>query len=681
MRDRIFIAGSQWAIDLYNEAKSLYSIVPSFPNGFLTDPSGNNYASWTHGRPMMAMAVAYSIDGNSTWAERALEWMRLWTAYQGIPGNFWNPDPTVTTTNNSDFTHFFTIWVICFDLLYEYMSVNQPALLASEFMPYCRYLAVKEPIVFGHNQSHPRACVAGIAALASGRGSIINEVWTDWTTWYNSTTYCPEGVHYEAQGQARKHWEFVSQGQFHLLIAMKRAFDLGYIQVNPLTYISPSGYNIIKDNWDVMFYRCTPRGQVAYESMWRGLTFSEAENSQLYTLLHAATGDDSYKSLQVENPTRRLRVSIDNRSAFVPTNYWAGLTHGSDFSPSSPPLKKNVHVFKASRGFIAFGAGAPDGFLTRDSLHLNGVFGDYGTSLNQFNVRFYGKGERLVEAEMTLPDDTAGERGGGGSYVSPLLTQVTTAATFPLKDINGANFKIFTAQERDARTVAMTNEYFFDIFDTQTNRTDPTYVHDGIGLTATNYAVTAAGNKSLTSDTVINGDFKVIYPNHQVLHIINDGASTCKFQTKLNTPNLVRNAYDSDPICTLTVKRNGVGIKTRFIHIIEPLAIGGASIISAYRRFASGFPILTTAVKITGPAWVDYIVYAHTPGDYTLTDGAETISISGRYGYIRKTATTQTVQGDVTSFTVDPVSGGGGGGGGETPTYIQPPPIGEMITF
>ncbi|HAB16234.1 MAG TPA: hypothetical protein DCE44_07275, partial [Verrucomicrobiales bacterium] len=622
MRDNVLVKKYPWAVALYQRAKDC-SKTGSFDT-----------TTYKCGYHMLGCALVYLIDGDTTYADGAITWLKAFATQN------WNPHV------DADFTQIHGLVSITYDLLYNYMAARRPSDLTF-ITKWLETYATRCSGNFGHNQNHQEQYGKAMAGYALGRTVYIDKIATDFKKWYDGTGQVFDGFHYE-EGQAMKHWAIVFEGQVYYALASHRAAKRGYHSFDALTYISAQGKNLLRDNWRMMLKKSTPRFQVPYESMWRGMLFDWSNCTGTHQSIYAATGDPEWAAIVQQHPARDLDFPYCAKSQFCVMMYWAGLAHGREITGT--PKVKNDSFDQGKMGFTVMLSGDPGGHTTEDSLHAYLMHGKYG-GVKAFNLILYGKGERLNTGLLDLPDDVYGERGYGGSYVLPTPSITNNPAPIKLKNLTDPLFKIIAVDSVHQRAVAVTDNYFVDVYTAITNGTI-SLVYDGIGPT-NSFATLNGTNYVLPNRSTTNG-ISVTWPNHQKMFLINEQTSTVTMTAKANLPNLVRQIYPSDPVMSLQVKRSGVVGYTRFISIIEPVGNGCSPNIQKVARFDTQRKNQVTSIKIDAGDYTDYVIYAHTNGAYTLSNGSENIVLDGAYGYIHydKNTGAVTTKGGVLSYDI-----------------------------
>jgi len=638
MRDNVLTYQYDWATNLYNEAKNCST------NGAW------NYKTYDLGKNMLGCALVYLIDGDTRYADGAVYWLNQCRL------NFDPQDQTVPSTNSANTLeknyHFNPIQVtipIVYDLMYNYMASNRPSDLTN-LTAYIQWVGGRMTGSFDHNENHQNKYGRGICGYAIGKESWIDEVETAFKDWYDGGVGdVHDGFHYEVGSQAMKHFAYVFESQVHYALAAHNAARKGYRSWDPATWTNSDGFNLIQDNWRFLIKKSTPLFQVPFESMWRGNHYLTPTCSGFYNIAHVMTGNNEWQAVAAANPGRKIiphsTVNTD----------WAGLAHGRQISGT--PRFTNECVKNREIGFAVLNSGDPAGYTDPETaLNAYLMCGDYGET-PPMNLILYGKGKMLNTAIMEVAVDSWGERASGGSVVDTFIdADIAVTPTEHVWAVSNATVKIMAYEEYgQQRAVAVTKDYFADVYDvTKAGATSLTWDFQGIG--PSNTALSRAAG-------TFSGDFTCTWPDHMKTYVINDGSSTVSLTTDDRVPYMededpgrfVNPIYTTELVRKLRVRRTVTG-NTRFISVVEPL--GKGSVLTSVQRFNTHNKAEVTGLKIVSTNYTDYYFYANTNGTFILTNGSESVTVQGKWGFIRNEGGTASVQGGVLSYQIDGVSGG-----------------------
>jgi hypothetical protein len=632
MRDNVLVKQYPWAVNLYNKARQC-----SKNGGWETIPK-----TYTLGKNMLGCALVYWIDGDVSYADAAVYYLNLFK--NNYDPRDETPVGSYTRSKLYHFTPFQVLIPITYDLMYNYMAASRPADLAA-LTTYMEWLADRFQGSFGHNENHQNNYGEGICGYVLGRADHISQIETAFKAWYNGTGQVHGGFYYEPGSQAMKHYAYVIESQIHYVNAAHRAAQKGYTTWGPVTWETTQGWNVVRENWRMLAKKSTPLFQVPYEAIWRGNLYLIPTCSGIYNIAYCMTGNTEWQAMAAQNPGREiLHHSTTN-------TYWAGLSHGREITGT--PRFKNESVQNTAIGFAVLLSGDPAGYTDpATALHAYLKHGVYGEG-NIMNLKIYGKGKLLTAAPLESPDDSWGNRGDGGSIVpypsQPDLPTNPCPGNQVVWDVTDPAIKVMGFENHGHhRSIAVTDDYFVDVYDVQVGGTVTQHFH-GLG----------PATSALSRSGTFAGDFTCTWPEHMKAYVINDGSSEVSLGTMTNAAHmaegvsdrLVNPVYTTEHIRNVRIRRYNVASATRFIMVIEPL--GAGSVLSSAVRFNTANTANVTGLKITAGTYTDYYFYANTAGAYTLANGSDSVTLNGRWGFIRKyNSGTLLVKGAITSHNI-----------------------------
>jgi PKD repeat protein len=643
MKDNVKTHKYSWATNLYNQAKA-------------SAKTGSwNFNTYQLGKNMMGCALVYLIDGDTSYADGAVYWLNQCRL------NYDPQDQDLTGTITLEKWYHFqpnqVLIPIVYDLIYNYMASNRPSDLTN-LTAYIEWIGGRMVGSFDHNENHQNHYGRALCGYALGKESWITEVEDDFKSWYNGgTDDVQDGFHYEVGAQAMKHFAYVFESQVHYALAAHNAVRKGYRSWDPATWTNSGGFNLIQDNWRMLIKKSTPKFQVPFESMWRGNHYLTPTCSGFHNIAHVMTSNTEWQAVAAAGPARTV---IPHHT--VNTD-WAGLAHGRQISGT--PRITNDCVRNREIGFAVLNSGTPSGVIDpTHALHAYLMCGDYGET-PPMNLILYGKGKMLNTAIMDVVVDSWGERASGGSVVDLFIdADIAVTPTEHVWSVSNSTIKIMAYEEYGQhRAVAVTKDYFADVYDvTKSGATSLTWDFQGIG--PSNTALSRAAG-------TFSGDFTCTWPDHMKTYVINDGSSTVSLTADNRMPysidstvgpeyanvsqRQVNPIYTTEYVRKLRVRRTVTG-NTRFISVVEPL--GQGSVLTSVQRFNTNNTAAVTGLKIITPSYTDYYFYNNTTGTYTLVRGSESVTVQGRWGFIRSEGGTASVHGGITAYTLTGVTGG-----------------------
>ena len=650
LRENVNVKKLPWAVDLLARARADADANPP-----TLQTTGTLSATTTYGKHMLATTLVYLATDDPFYGNRAVDWL-LTYANAGVRYSSFD--------SLADLSGIHSVFAWVYDLVYNFAAQNRPADLAK----ITSWLTSYMNSLFGSftiNTGFEGNCGKAAIAYALGKGSVIDDIGNQFRAWYESM---PDGYYGDFwSGQAFKNYDITLECLVTYAMASHHAAERGYSAFDALTWKTSNGFNLVQNQWRTMVKYSTPRFQVPFQATWRGPLFWIPNGTAVAQELYATTHDPEEGTIVAANPGRSLdAVAVDGNWETI--DPWPGLTHGREVDNATGI--RNDSFNDSGRGFAVMLSGDPAGFETPDSLQAYLMHGSYG-AVEPLNLKLYGKGEKLTEEHDTNTTDNFGERGGGGIYVTPLARQnlppddtTPSSSDILLWDVN-PDVKIIAADYHGLggtvlpnyhrRTVAVTSDYFFDLYDVNdTAATLYTYQVDGVGPDTT---VARLDGRDLTNPQSVptSADISVSWPNHMKLTMINRVPSTVTMFKSIDLPPAI--TYPTDPIHVLRVRRATSGPQ-RFEGIYEPLGEGGSPSITAVTPLPAG-PGDVVAVKVSAPRFTDYLGYvaggpSASLGASTVGSGTETLTLNGRYGYVRfdRVAGVIRAWGSVTGFTL-----------------------------
>ena len=649
MRDNVNVKKLPWAVDLFNKAKA-DADANMVGCAKLTDALDLTTGVGVH---MLSTTLVYLITGDTSYADAATSWL---LAYANAGANF----NTSFGNGSPDLSGIHLTFGWTYDLMYNYLAANRPGDLAT-ITNWLAYYMNSLNGNFTINTAFNGLTGKAVLAYVLGKGSVIDDVANQFQSWYSSM---PGGYYGDVwSGQAFKNYDITLETIMDYAITTHNATQAGYSNFDALTWQTPGGFNLVKDHWRTMVKYSTPQFQVPFQTIWRGPLFSIGNGTAVTQELYAVTHDPEWGTIVQSNPSRTLNQAVDSNWETIDS--WPGLTHGREVDNGTGI--RNDSINNTGRGFAMMDSGDPNGVTTSDTLQAYLMHGSYG-AVEPLNLKIYGKGQKLTQEHDDDVNNVYGERGSGGIYVTPLPAQ-----NFPASDTTPASSNIllwdinpdikiigadYTGQGATAlpnyarRAVAVTNDYFLDVYDiNQQGNSTYNYIADGVGPAST-YATINGSNITSPHGVSTSSNFSVTWPNHMQLTMVNNVASQVTINSYNDLPPAI--TYPTDPIQQLGVNRTGASAGTKYVGVYEPFGQGGAPAINSIQSISPS-PSNITALKISASGkYYDYIAYESTVGSYNAGTAPESISVNGRYGYIRYDLTIQQVlvDGSIPGFTI-----------------------------